>query len=190
MNFTDRDKNFFTIVNQSGKYHLEKQIQNASDIYFTLRVQPKYFIIFGYYNLDKNVFIWKNKMNVISEKIVKNDHFDIFGTNYTLKKLFENEVIFDREYMNIIPYLMEALNENFNVIRIKGTTDYVYALTFVEEVKKTFNLTIFEEALFFYRNWSEENNNKNDKNNKNDIKKNYRYINKNKCEFECKEKLV
>lgn len=185
MNLTDRDKNLFTIVNQSGKYHLEKQIQDASDIYFTLKSQPKYFIIFGCYNLDKNIFIWKNKMNVISEKIVKNEYFDIFGTDSTLKKLFENEVIFDKEYINVIPYLMEALNENFNVIRIKGTTNYVYALTIVEEVKKTFNLTIFEEALFFYRNWVE-----NEINNKKNIKKNYRYTHKNKRESECKENLV
>ena len=128
-------------------------------------------------------------MNKQSYDMTKKYHIDLFGSKCTIKKLFKQEVTFDTEYMNIIPYLMEALNENFNVVRIKSNTDYVYALTIIEEVKKTFNLSIFEEALYFYRNWNEIeiHNNKRDI-----IKKKYRYTQKklNKSEFECKEKLV
>lgn len=175
MVWTERDKNLFTIVNQSGKYHLEKQIQKASDIFFTLKEQPKYFIIFGFYNLSKNVFVWLNGMNKISFEVVKQEYMDIFGTEETLNKLFKNEVYFDKEYMYVIPYLMEALNKwtNFNVVHFKNNDNYIYALTCIEGINKTFNLTIFEEALYYYRNYNEikkldkkDKKDKRDKNNK------------------------
>jgi hypothetical protein len=83
--------------------------------------------------------------------------------------------------MNIIPYLMEALNENLNVIRVKSFNGYIYALTKVEGINKTFNSNIFEEALVYYRN-------------KKDVNKvrirNQTQKKKNQDVSECKEKLV
>jgi hypothetical protein len=159
MVWNDRDINLFTIVNQSGKYHLEAQIRQASDTFFTLKEQPKFFMIFGFYNLAKNVFVWLNDMNTISYDIVKKEHIDIFKTKTTLKKLFQKEVEFEKEYMYVIPYLMEALNKltNYNVVRFKSDNNYIYALTSIEGIQKTFNLTIFEEALYYYRNYNEIN---------------------------------
>ena len=151
MEWTNRDKHLFTIVNQSGNYHLERQIANASEIYFTLKQQPSYYCIFGYYNLNTNTFHWENKMNEQSYKLVKREHMDVFGSEYTIKKLFKAVVQFNSEYMNIIPYLMEALNEDFNVIRVKSSIGYIYALTKVEGTHRTFNYSIFEEALWNYR---------------------------------------
>lgn len=184
MNWNDKDKCLFSIINQSGKYHLEKQIEDGSNIYFTLKNIPKYFIIFGYYNLEKNVFIWQNNMNNNFQEIVKREYINIFGSYSTLKKIFQNEVFFDKEYMNIIPYLMEALNQDYNVICIKSNNTYIYALTIIEKIRKTFNLGIFEEVLFYhYKNWN--------KNQRNKIKKQYRYTQKviKNDVFECKETL-
>jgi hypothetical protein len=53
MNWNDKDKCLFSIINQSGKYYLEKQIEDGSNIYFTLKNIPNYVIIIGYYNLEK-----------------------------------------------------------------------------------------------------------------------------------------
>jgi len=182
MGWTPRDINLFTIVNQSGKYHLEAQIQQASDKFFTLKERPKYFIIFGFYNLAKNVFVWLNEINKLSSEIVKKEHMDIFETDTTLKKLFQNEVTLDKQYMNVIPYLMEALNKHLNVVCIKNDTHHIYALTSIDGIKKTFNLTIFEEALYYYRNYNEIN-----KLSKKEMIKNKEPKN---SVVECKENLV
>jgi hypothetical protein len=177
MNWTKKDKHLFTVVNQSGKYHLERQIQEASDKYFTLKTIPSYYVIFGYYNINNDTFYWKNNMNNISYNITKKYHMDVFGSNYTIKKLFRQEVSFDREYMNIIPYLMEALNEDLNVIRIKVDNCYIYALTKVDGIYKGFNYSIFEEALVYYRNEDK------------DTKKMNYIVKKERDVFECKENL-
>jgi len=180
MNWTKKDKCLFSIVNQSGNYHLEKQIQEASDKYFTLKTTPNYFTIFGYYNLDTNTFYWENKMNKESYDITKKYYMDLFGSKCTIKKLFKQEVKFDTEYMNIIPYLMEALNEKLNVIRITNNNNYIYALTKVEDIKKTFSYSIFEELLLYHYKNDEE---------ITDRKKRNFTIKKERDVFECKEEL-
>ena len=180
MEWTKKDKHLFTIVNQSGKYHLERQIQDASEKYFTLTKSPSFHIIFGFYNTETDTFCWENKMNELSYNTVKKEHIDVFGSMYTLKKLFKPIVKFDKEYANIIPYLMEALNEDYNVVRVKSHNCYFYALTKVEGIHRSFNYTIFEEALIYYRNEEETHNRK----------RNYTVKKREGDEFECKEKLV
>jgi hypothetical protein len=179
MNWTEKDKHLFKIVNQSGKYHLENQIQEASQKYFTLKTIPDFYSIFGYYDMDSKTFYWENKMNEHSYNITKQKYMNIFGSDSTLKKLFRPTVIFSTKYMNVIPYLMEALNENLNVVRVKSFNGYIYALTKVEGINKMFNSDIFEEALIHYRNEKEVNKVRNQTQKK-----------KNRDVSECKEKLV
>jgi uncharacterized protein YqhQ len=181
MNWTEKDKHLFTIVNQSGKYHLENQIRQASNKYFTLKKIPDFYSIFGYYDMDSKTFHWENKMNEHSYSITKQKYINIFGSDSTLKKLFRPTVRFSTKYMNIIPYLMEALNENLNVVRVKSFNGYIYALTNVEGIHKTFNLDIFEEALIHYRNEKEVGKVR---------VRNYTRKKKNQDVSECKEKLV
>jgi hypothetical protein len=181
MNWTEKDKHLFKIVNQFGKYHLENQIQEASNKYFTLKKIPDFYSVFGCYDMDSKTFHWENKMNEHSYSITKNKYMDIFGSDYTLKNLFKPTVRINVKYMNVIPYLMEALNENLNVVRVKSFNGYIYALTKVEGINKTFNLNVFEEALIPYRN------------EKGIVKvriRNYTAKKKNQDVFECKEKLV
>jgi hypothetical protein len=181
MNWTEKDKQLFKVVNQSGKYHLENQIQEASDKYFTLKNIPDFYSIFGYYDMDNKTFYWENKMNEHSYNITKDKYMNIFGSDCTLKKLFRPTVRFTTKYMNVIPYLMEALNENLNVVRVKSFNGYIYALTKVEGTNKTFNSNIFEGALDYYRNQKEA-----DK-----VRVRNHTMKKNKLDvLECKEKLL
>lgn len=178
MNWSEKDKKLFKIVNNFGKNHLEKQIEEASQKYFTLKITPPFYTIFGYYNNTNNVFCWENKMNELSYNTFKKHHINLFYSDSTIKNLFKPIVKFDSEYSYIIPYLMEAFNKNFNIVRIKSCNCYIYALTKVEGITKTFNYELFEEALINYKN----------------KEYNKRKPNITKCGLknviECKEKLV
>lgn len=151
MSWSEKDRVLFNIVNQFGEKYLEKQIENASSKFLTLKQRPNFFIIFGYYNLDKNLFVWQNEMNKISYDFVKKGYMTLFKTDKTIKKLFKPFVDFDEKDMNIIPYLMEALNAQFSVIRFKGPNDYIYALTSMDNIKETFKYKEFNDAMFLYR---------------------------------------
>lgn len=151
MTWSERDKILFSTVNIFGKEHLEAQIEEASDKFLHLKKRPEFFIIFGYYNLNKDIFVWQNEMNKISYNFVKKDYLPLFKTEETIKKLFQPIVKFDKKDMNVIPYLMEALNAKFNVVRFKSSTDYIYALTFIEGVQETFKYEDFDAAMFTYR---------------------------------------
>lgn len=154
MSWSERDKILFSTVNIFGKEHLEKQIENASEKFLQLKKRPDFFVIFGYYNLKQNIFVWQNDMNTISYNFVKNGYMPLFKTDETLKKIFKPSVKFDQKDMNVIPYLMEALNAKFKVVRFKSPTDYIYALTIVDDVKETFNYDEFNAAMFIYRSYS------------------------------------
>jgi hypothetical protein len=158
MTWSERDKILFSTVNIFGKEHLEAQIEEASEKFLQLKKRPELFVIFGYYNLNKDIFVWQNQMNKISYEFVKKDYLPLFKTEETIKKLFQPIVKFDKKDMNIIPYLMEALNAKFDVIRFKSKTDYIYALTVVDEVKETFNYEEFDAAMLIYRMYNEINN--------------------------------
>ena len=57
--------------------------------------------------------------------------------------------------MNVIPYLMEALNAKFSVVRFKSPTNYIYALTIIEGLEETFNYEEFDSAMMLYRKHDE-----------------------------------
>lgn len=151
MTWSERDKILFSTVNIFGKEHLEAQIEEASEKFLTLKKRPNFFAIFGYYNLNKDIFVWQNDMNTISYDMVKGNYMSLFKTDETLKKLFQPIVHFEKKDMNVIPYLMEALNARFSVVRFKGPNDYIYALTQVEGVDETFKYEDLDAALFTYR---------------------------------------
>ena len=155
MTWSKKDKILFTIVNKFGKEHLEKQIKDASQKFSTLKKRPEFFTIFGYYNIDKNVFVWQNNMNKHILNFIKNGYMGLFGTDYTLKKLFQPTVAFNKEDMNVIPYLMEILHDQFTVVRFKSQTNYIYALTIVDGIKETFKYEDFDAAMFLYRKYDE-----------------------------------
>ena len=148
--WTEKDKTLFTIVNNFGEKDLEAQIEQASDKFSHLKQRPDFFTIFGFYDLTKDIFIWQNKMNILSYDFSKK-YLPIFDSDETLKKLFEPIVKFDKKDMNIIPYLMEALNAEYSVVRFKSHTAYMYALVKLDDIKETFNFDEFDAALFFYR---------------------------------------
>jgi hypothetical protein len=79
----------------------------------------------------------------------------LFKSDETIKKLFQPVVKFDEKDMNVIPYLMEALNAKFSVIRFKSPTAYIYALTQIDDVKETFKYEDFDGAMFIYRYFNE-----------------------------------
>ena len=148
--WTEKDKTLFTIVNNFGEKDLEIQIQQASDKFSQLKQRPDFFTIFGFYDLTKDEFVWQNKMNILSYDFSKK-YLPIFDSDETLKKLFEPIVNFDKKDMNVIPYLMEALNAEYSVVRFKSHTAYIYALVKLDDIKETFNFDEFDAALFFYR---------------------------------------
>jgi len=154
MTWSEKDEILFSTVNIYGKDHLEAQIEDASEKFLHLKERPAFFAIFGYYNLDKNVFVWQNEMNTISYDFVKKNYMSLFKTDKTIKKIFNSTVKFDQKDMNVIPYLMEALNAKFSVVRFKSPTDYIYALTIINDVKETFNYEEFDAAMFIYRNYN------------------------------------
>jgi hypothetical protein len=151
MTWSEKDEILFSTVNIFGKEHLEAQIEDASEKFTKLKRRPEFFAIFGYYNLDKNIFVWQNEMNNISYDFVKKGYMSLFKSDETIKKLFQPVVKFDRKDMNVIPYLMEALNAQFSVLRFKSPTTYIYALTKIEGIKETFNYEEFDSAMFIYR---------------------------------------
>jgi hypothetical protein len=148
--WTEKDKTLFTIVNNFGEKDLEIQIEQASDKFSQLKQRPDFFTIFGFYDLTKDEFVWQNKMNILSYDFSKK-YLPIFDSDETLKKLFEPIVKFDKKDMNVIPYLMEALNAEYSVVRFKSHTAYIYALVKLDDIKETFNFDEFDAALFFYR---------------------------------------
>jgi hypothetical protein len=150
MTWSEKDEILFSIVNIAGKEHLEQQIENASNKFLQLKKRPEFFVIFGYYNLNKDNFVWQNEMNKISYNFVKKDYMSLFNSDETIKKLFKPIVHFNRKDMNVIPYLMEALNAKFSVVRFKSQTDYIYALTIVDN-NETFNYEDFDAQMFLYR---------------------------------------
>ena len=155
MTWSEKDEVLFSTVNIFGKEHLEAQIEDASEKFSKLKKRPNFFAIFGYYNLDKNIFVWQNEMNKISYDFVKKSYMPLFKSDETIKKLFQPVVKFDKKDMNIIPYLMEALNAKFSVVRFKSPTAYIYALTQIDDVKETFKYEDFDGAMFIYRYFNE-----------------------------------
>ena len=53
--------------------------------------------------------------------------------------------------MNVIPYLMEALNAQFSVVRFKSPSNYIYALTSINDIEESFKYEEFNDAMFLYR---------------------------------------
>jgi hypothetical protein len=155
MPWTEKDKTLFRTINIFGKKHLEKQITESSKKFATLKKQPEFFIYFGKYNLQKNEFVWLNNMNNTSYNFVINGYMPLFESKVTLKKLFQPVVRFNEENMNVIPYLMEALNAKFSVVRIETRTNYIYALTVIDGLKETFKYEEFDSAMMFYRKHDE-----------------------------------
>jgi hypothetical protein len=151
MTWSEKDEVLFNTINIFGKEHLEAQIEDASEKFSRLKQRPNFFVIFGYYNLDADIFVWQNEMNKISYDFVKNNYMSLFKSDETIKKLFKPAVKFTRKDMNVIPYLMEALNAQFNVVRFKSPTTYIYALTTVDDVKETFKYQELNDAMFIYR---------------------------------------
>ena len=155
MSWTKKDKVLFTTINIFGKKHLERQINESSKKFATLKKRPEFFTIFGNYNLQKNEFVWLNDMNKISYNFVKGGYMPLFESKTTLKKLFQPVVRLDKEDMNVIPYLMEALNAKFSVVRFKSPTNYIYALTVIDGIEETFKYEEFDSAMMFYRKHDE-----------------------------------
>ena len=155
MTWTKKDKILFTIINKFGKEHLEKQIKDASQKFSTLKKRPDFFTVFGYYNLDKNVFVWQNDMNKHILNFIKNGYMPLFESDSTLKMLFQPTVPFNKEDMNVIPYLMEILHAKFSVVRFKSPTNYIYALTVIDGIKETFKYEDFDAAIMLYRKHDE-----------------------------------
>jgi hypothetical protein len=153
MSWTEKDKLLFSIVNKFGKKHLDSQIEAASKAYTQLKRKPDFFEIFGYYDLTKNVFVWQNNMNKMVSDFSK-QYLSVFGSDDTLNKLFRPIVKFDKQDMNVIPYLMDILHGAFNVIRFKSQNAYVYALVKLDNIKETFDFKEFNGALFIYRQHS------------------------------------
>ena len=155
MSWTKKDKVLFKTVNIFGEKHLERQINESSKKFATLKKTPEFFTIFGNYNLQKNEFVWLNDMNKASYKFVKDGYMPLFESKTTVKKLFQPIVRLDKEDMNVIPYLMEALNAKFSVVRFKSPTNYIYALTIIGGLKETFKYEEFDSAMYFYRKHDE-----------------------------------
>lgn len=142
-------------INMFGKKHLEKQINESSKKFATLKQRPEFFTIFGNYNLQKNEFVWLNNMNKLSYNFVKGGYMPLFESKTTLKKLFQPTVQLNKKDMNVIPYLMEALNAKFSVVRFKSPTNYIYALTVIDGLEETFKYEEFDSAMMFYRKHDE-----------------------------------
>ena len=155
MSWTKKDKVLFKTVNIFGEKHLERQINESSKKFATLKKIPEFFTIFGNYNLQKNEFVWLNDMNKVSYKFVKDGYMPLFESKTTVKKLFQPVVRFSKEDMNVIPYLMEALNAKFSVVRFKSPTNYIYALTIIGGLEETFKYEEFDSAMYFYRKHDE-----------------------------------
>lgn len=185
MNWTEKDKLLFSIIHTFFRDQIGAQIQTSSERFTSLKERPSFFTIFGYSDLGKNEFIWINNMNTISCSHSKK-YVSIFGSDETLKKLFEPRINFDTKYMNVIPYLMDLLNSNLSVIQFKSHNIIVYALVNLDVEKDTLNYEIFESSMFVYREYNSQDTYTTVKKISYTVKKDH----KNKSMYECKEKLV
>ena len=78
------------------------------------------FIPIGFYDKNKNEFIYKNMINInLLEHIQKYYNLnDIFGSDSTIKKLFSNIVEINSKDHLVIPCLISIMNPAFNVVKI------------------------------------------------------------------------
>ena len=82
------------------------------------------FIPFGFYDEDKQIFKYTNKVDSI---IKRYDIIDIFGSDSTIKKLFKNTVKLSSNEHIVILCIIAIFNPAFSIIKInpkKNTTLY------------------------------------------------------------------
>jgi hypothetical protein len=187
MNWTEKDNILFSIIHTFFRDQIGAQIQTSSELFKGLNKRPTFFSIFGYCDLQQNQFSWINNMNNICYLYSKK-YLPIFGSDETLKKLFQPNVFLDKKYINVIPHLMDLLNSKLSVVEFKSNNVVVYALVNLEVEKDSLNYEIFEPTMCIYREYSNQYTYSKKSNKKSHKQSNKSH--KNKSVYECKEKLV
>lgn len=132
-------------------------------------------IVIGYYKPENGEFVWNQNMNMIIYDEVKatteafGSSIDgIFGSDKTLKKLFEPTVKIDLDKCNAIPYLAQLFLYNYNFVRFESDNGEFFLYAFIQI---NFNCPIdyedFFKKIILYKSIFE-----NDKNNKPELKRN------------------
>jgi membrane-associated HD superfamily phosphohydrolase len=131
-------------------------------------------IVIGYFKPENCEFVWNDNMNMIiydevkaTSKAFGSSIDEIFGSDKTLKKLFEPKVKIDLDKHNAIPYLAQLFLFNFNFVRFETDTKDLFLYTFIQI---NFNCPIdyddFFKKIILYKSIVE--NNKSDKSDKAD----------------------
>jgi hypothetical protein len=151
MHWSKKDKIFFRIIEDFGKSDLEKQIGLSSDAFSKLHHRPESFTLFGYYDKEKQIFVWENDMNHTIKRFMEEGYQPVFGSDTSWKNLFRSTVPLPSRHKNVIPYLMEIVNARYRVVRLSHPNYDIYALVSLQNIKETFSYEEFSNAMFLYR---------------------------------------
>ena len=143
--FTDLDKCLFRIVLNYKKIFeevittsLKYKINLTKDAFISNKTQvttkngkkiDRLIFPFGYQDKTKQKFKWlDNIKEMFLQHMEKYDIKKIFGTDSTIKKLFESEFEISNDFHYVLPYLIAIFNPSFNLVRFQSGDIYYYAL--------------------------------------------------------------
>lgn len=153
-------------------------------------------IVIGHYKTENAEFVWNQNMNMIIYDEVKattvafGSSIDgIFGSDKTLKKLFEPTVKIDLDKCNSIPYLAQLFLFNYNFVRFESENGEFFLYTFIQI---NFNCPIdyedFFKKIILYKSIIENNKtDKTDKTDKIELKRNVKSISNKKILTDAKK---
>lgn len=146
--FTNKDRIFFStlslykdIIEKNITKSLEYNIEFTEDIMmgksYKVNIQNKKnkkkmvkdVFILGVYNTKDSLFKWSPIRQIIHDNL-KNFWMDVFGTTATIDKIFTPTVNIEYEDHCYIPYLVNLIRPDFNVIRFEtqDKSNIIYAM--------------------------------------------------------------
>jgi hypothetical protein len=152
MSWTIHDNILFSIFNTFGKKYIENQIEKNTRALVALKQPPKWFVVFGVYDLRTGTFTWQNDVNKITYNLIVTNYMPVFYSLATVKKLCKPRVHLGGSLQNVIPYMVSILNKQFKVVRQIQHDKIVYAIVTLDKPPKdSFDFKEFYAAMYYYR---------------------------------------
>ncbi len=138
-----------------GKKYIEKQIADNTRRLTAQTHPPKWFVVFGIYDIKHATFEWRNDVNKITYNLIASNYAHVFNSLTTLKKLCAPRVHLSERTQYIIPYLVSIFNKQFKVVCQVHADKRVYAIATLDNpAKDTFKWDDFDAAMMHYRRYS------------------------------------
>lgn len=148
---------FEKVITKSLKYQIKltKDVAQLKKIKINVIKNGENFtrniFMLGYHNKSEEIFRWFNSMNEIALKHIQRHNIkDIFGSDTTIKKLFQPEIEISNKYHYVIPYLVAIFNPAYNIVRFEHGDTYVYAMIQLNIVNN-FDFDDFVNEMTLYR---------------------------------------